>query len=427
MALGSKNSHMSNSNHQVKVLVVTPQYAPDFGPSAPIYTALCEDLARMGCAVTVVTAFPHYAGADAAYPKAHRFLEEERRHGVRIRRTYVYTVPQKSLWRRLLYHASFNLWATWAALRTAKPDIVLADAPTLWSGLPLVVLSILPRVPFIYVVHDIYPDVLVRLGVLSSRRLVQLIERVEQFFYRRASRVSVLSAGFKENLVRKGVPADKIAIIPACVDSEFVQPQPRDNALRQRWGLDGQFVVLYAGNVGLSQGLDSVLDAAQALRGCPDIVFVLVGEGATKPALQALAQERHLGNIRFYPFQAREDVPQVYALADVCLVSLKRDIVVESVPSKTYTIMASGRPIVATVDACTEVGRLLEQAHCGVCVEPENGHALAQAILQLYQDAGLREEMGCRGRAFVVEHYSRQVAAQQYYTLIERGTAGARR
>lgn len=374
----------------------------------------------MGHDVTVVTGFPHYAGSDAWYQHSRRLFEEDRLNGVRIVRTYVYTVPKSSLWRRLLYHASFNIFSTLAALRVGKPDIVLADAPTLWSGLPLLVTAIFPRVPFIYIVHDIYPDVLIRLGVLTNPRLVNLIERIERFFYDRCAQVSVLSDGFKANLVRKGVPEDKIAIIPACIDVEFIRPLPPENELRERWELAGKFVVLYAGNIGFSQGLDIVLEAAKLLIHYPEIVFALVGEGATKSALQAKAAENGLGNVRFFSFQPRENVPLIYALADVCLVSLKRDIIVESVPSKTYTIMSSGRPIIATVDRNTEVGCLLAQAQCGLCIEPENADALAQAILRLFNDDALRNDMGSRGRGFVVEHYSRQVASNQYNTLIQR-------
>ncbi len=404
----------------IKVLVITPQYAPDFGPSAPIYTALCEDLSQMGCEVTVATAFPHYGGSDAWSKRSGRLFEEERLNGVCVLRTYVYTVPKGALWRRLLYHASYNLSSTFASLRVREPDIVLADAPTLWSGLPLLVKSLFPRVPFVYVVHDIYPDVLVRLGALSNSRLINLIERVEGYFYDRSVQVSVLSEGFRDNLVRKGVAEDKITIIPACVDVEFVRPLPRNNELRKRWGLADKFVVLYAGNIGFSQGLDTTLEAAQLLTHHPDIIFALVGEGANKPDLQAMVEEKGVSNVRFFPFQPRDDVPLVYATADVSLVSLKRDIVVESVPSKTYTIMASGRPIVATVDRNTEVGHLLDRAQCGFCIEPENPDALAQVIMKLYEDGPLRADMGERGRAFAVEHYSRQVAAKQYHSLIER-------
>ncbi len=405
--------------HPGKVLVITPQYSPDIGPSVPIFTALCEDLQKMGYEVTVVTAFPHHTGAEVLHPDKTGWIQEDKLNGVRILRTYVYSVPKSALWRRLLYHASYNVFSTLAALRVRKPDIVLADAPTLWSGLPLLVKAILQRTPYIYIVHDIYPDVLQRLGIITNPRVIRGIESIEHFFYSRSAQISVLSGGFKDNLLGKGVPAAKIAVIPACVDVEFIHPLPKENELRERWGLSGKFVILYAGNIGLSQGLEAVLEAARLLIHNPDIVFVLVGEGATKPALQKLADKNSLSNVKFFPFQPRQEVPTIYALADICLVPLKRDIVVESVPSKTYTIMASGRPIIATVAGDTEVSHLLDQAQCGICIEPENPEILVEAILKLYEANELRNEMGRCGRAFVVEHYAKQVASKKYDMLIQ--------
>ena len=389
----------------IKVLVITPHYAPDFGPSAPIFTALCEDLCNLGCDMTVVTGFPHYGGADALLHPSNRFFEEERRNGVRVLRTYVYAVPKGALWRRLLYHGSFNVFSTLAALRIRNPDIVLADAPTLWSGLPLIMKAVLPRVPYIYIVYDIYPDILSRLGVLTNPKMLGAIERVERFFCGRSAQVSVLSPGFKENLVRKGVPPEKITIVPACVDTDFVRPMPRQNKLRERWGLTDKFVVLYAGNIGFSQGLEMALKAAALLSDHPEIALVLVGEGASKPALEALAAEHVLTNVKFFPFQPRDDVPLVYGLADVSLVSLKADVVVESVPSKTYTIMASGRPVLAAVDEATEVGHLITEVGFGLRVEPGDAKALVQAILRLYSDEAMRNEMGMRGRTYAAEHF----------------------
>ena len=403
-----------------KILLITPLYAPDFGASVPIYTALCEDLAQLGYDVNVVTGFPHYGGSEVYYKQNKKLFAEEQLNGVRVIRSYVYKVPKSSLWRRLLYHASFNLFSAIASLRVSKPDIILADAPTLWSGLPLLVKSILPGVPFIYIVHDIYPDVLVRLGVLNNPQIVKFIGNVERIFYDRAAQISVLSDGFKDNLLQKGVPDNKITIIPACVDAEFIQPFPKENKLYHQWDLNDKFVVLYAGNMGLSQGLETVITAAKLMRKNEEIVFIFVGEGATRPDLEAMAKESNLTNVKFYPFQPREDVPMIYGLADVCLVSLKRDIVVESVPSKTYTIMASGCPLLATVDQDTETGRLINITHCGLCVEPENPEALANAILQLYQNEALREEMGRNGRDYILEHFSRQVATRLYQSLIQQ-------
>lgn len=401
------------------ILVVTLQYAPDFGPSAPIYTALCEDLVQLGYDVTVITGVPNYDVREIEPKYRGKLFFEENRNGVRVIRTYVYLVPKKALWGRLLYHGSFNLLATLAELRLKKPDVILADAPTLWSGLPLWVGSVLRKIPFIYIIHDIYPDVLSRLGYLNNPRALKIIGDIEKFYYQRANKVTVISEGFRQNLLHKGVPDEKISIIPITTDVDFIHPLPKNNSLREQWGLQGKFVVLYAGNLGLSQGLETVIEAAKRLSDCPEIQFVFVGAGATKADLQALAEQAHLTNVSFYPFKPREEVPQVYAIADVSLVCLKPEIVVESVPSKTYTIMASGRPIIAAVDANSEVGRLLTEINCGLCTAPGDGNDLAQVILRLYQDQTQLETMGKNGRAYVVANYSRQIAAQKYRELID--------
>jgi colanic acid biosynthesis glycosyl transferase WcaI len=401
------------------VLVVTLQDAPDLGPSAPIFTALCEDLVKQGCDVTVITGVPNYDVNEIDPKYRGKLFFEEERNGVRLIRTYVYLVPKKALWGRLLYHGSFNVLATLAELRLKKPDIILADAPILWSGLPLFIGSVFRRVPFIYIIHDIYPDVLSRLGYLNNPLALKIIGEFEKFYYRRARKVTVISEGFRQNLLSKGVPDEKITIIPITADVDFIQPLPRENGLRKEWGLQGKFVVLYAGNMGLSQGLEVVLDAASQLKDCPEIQFVLVGEGATRPDLEARAAQAHLDNVRFFPFKPREEVPQVYAAADVSLVCLKPEIVVESVPSKTYTIMASQRPIIAAVDASSEVGRLLDQVQCGWATPPGDANALAQAILRLYRDKDQQDIMGENGRRYVVENYSRQMSSEKYRALIQ--------
>jgi colanic acid biosynthesis glycosyl transferase WcaI len=410
---------MQPQKRPIRVLVFTLQYAPDFGPSAPIFTALCEDLQQDGYEVTVVTSFPHYAGSEKWYPHPKKLFTKEERNGVQIIRSYVYNVPKSALWGRLFYHGSYNILAAIIGLHIGA-DIVLADAPTLESGLPLMIRSVVLRVPFIYIVHDIYPDVLFRLGVVRNEKLIKLIDRVEKFFYQKSVQTTVLSEGFKQNLARKGVAEDKISIIPVCVDTDLIKPLERKNELRECWEIEDQFVVLYAGNIGFSQGLEIIVEAARILRDDPKITFVVVGEGAKKEHLQAMIEDYGLANVKIFPFQPREKVPLIYAIADVCLVSLKRDIVVESVPSKTYSILSSGRPLIATVDPDTETGRLIGEAQCGLCVEPENAKALSDAIIKLYKDDDLRTAMGKRGRDFVIERYSRPVVSNQYSSLIQR-------
>jgi colanic acid biosynthesis glycosyl transferase WcaI len=419
MSTSQQTKNPTNKDQKkIEVLVVTTQYAPDFGPSAPIYTALCEDLQQIGCNVTVITAFPHYANAKELFWNSKKLIEESISNGVRIIRTYIYTVPKSSLWRRLLYHASFNFFSTLALLKVKKPDIILADAPTLCSGMALAFKSFIGRTPFIYIVQDIYPDVLERLGVLRNQRILNFIGSVEKAFYKKAACISVLSEGFKENIVHKGIPAEKITVIPVGVDTDFIKPMTRDNELREKWDLENKFVVLYAGNIGFSQGLETIVHTAKLLNDQADISFVIVGDGSMKGQLQAMAKESGLSSVKILPFQPRECVPLLYAMADVCLVPLKRDIVVESVPSKTYSIMASGRPFIAAVDKRTEIGQLAEQTHSGIRVEPENSEELSKVILKLKKDNPLRKEMGERGRNYVMETCSRHTAAKQHLELI---------
>jgi colanic acid biosynthesis glycosyl transferase WcaI len=228
----------------------------------------------------------------------------------------------------------------------------------------------------------------------------------------------VLSEGFRQNLIRKGVPPEKLVIIPACVDTDFIRPLAKENKLRNEWGIDHKFIVLYAGNLGYSQALDELVQAAKLLTDHPNIAFVLVGEGVAKAGLQRMVLEMGLSNVLFYPFQPTEDLPYVYAIADVSIVSLKSDIVIESVPSKTYTILASGRPIIAAVDRETEVAKMIAQAQCGIRVEPGDVAGLAEAILASYTNSNKFATFGERGRDFVTRYYSRSVASNQYHNIL---------
>lgn len=402
-----------------RVLLFTPHYAPDYGPSAPIFTCLCEDLVRYGYQVTVICGVPHYAQAERYAQLYPRKLNHEYRSGVDLYRVSVVSTPKKGFGRRLLYHFSFNWNVTLASLRIKKPDVIIGNGPVLWSGLPLLVKAIIPKIPFIYTVFDIYPDVLERLGMIKSRWVTNLIRGVEKIFYRKSSSIVVLSKGIKENLVSYGIDEKKIHIIPSCVDIDLFMPRTDHNPLKENWGLQKKFVVLYAGNVGFSQGLETVLDAAAILSKKSRIEFVIVGDGVNLETLKQKARNDDLHNVQFHEFLPYQEVPDLYAAADACLVTMKPELVVESVPSKTYTIMASGKPVVATVHIESEVGYLLQEANCGICVPPKDSQALSEAILRLYSNKEQRQVMAENSRKYAVQHFSRKVAASRYSDLID--------
>lgn len=405
----------------MRILLVTLYFYPDMtSANAVIMTELAVELARLGHEVTVVTSFPHYADSRIAPEYRGRWLQRDDYQGIRVIRTYLYTSPDKqNLAARLLNYLSFNLFSTFAGLLAGPCDVILVPSPPLTIGLSGWLLGRLKRAPYVYNVQDIYPDIAVRLGILTNPRLIRFFHWLEKFVYHRAAAVTVLSPGFKHNLLAKGVPVDKLHIIPNFVDGDFVRPLPKDNTFARRHGLHDKFVVMYAGNVGLSQGLEVALAAAAEISDLADLRLLVVGNGAAKAALEQQAQQQKLTNVIFLPFQPREIVPDLYATADVGMVSLRQDIGGESVPSKAYTIMASQRPLLAVVSEDTEIRSLIEAAACGLWVRPADPQALAGAIRCLYNNSVWRQQLGQNGRLYVERHHTPQAVASQYARLFK--------
>jgi len=403
------------------ILVLTTYFKPDITANGILLTQLAKQWHKMGHEVTVVTSMPHYSTNRIWDEYRGKLWTRENMDGLDVHRVYLY-VPQSktSLLGRLFNYASFNLLSTAVAITRKKPDVIFVPSPPLTNGISGWLISKRFQSPFIYNVQDIYPDIAIRLGVLKNPRLISLFQRMERFVYRKAKVVSVISEGFRRNLLAKGVPDEKIAVIPNFVDTEFIKPFPRRNDFSRSQNLDDRFVVLFAGNVGLSQDLGTVLAAAEQLVSHPDILFLIVGNGTAKPALEQQVKQKELTNVRFLPFQPHEVVYEMYASADVALAPLKIGITQESVPSKVFSIMAAARPLVASVDEGSDTWDLVHEANCGICVEPENPQALTDAILQLYDDRSLAAEMGSQGRLYVEKHFTKEYVAEQYSQLFRR-------
>ena len=408
----------------MRILILSTYYAPDMSANAVIIAQLSEDLAAMGHELSIVCAFPHY-DTNSIWPKYKRkLLQRERLDQMEIYRVWLHVPREKSgLLGRLFSYVSFNLISSVVGLFLPRHDVILAPSPPLIIGVTAWFLSRLWRVPYVYNVQDIYPDVAVRLGVLTNPAAIRLFKRLERFVYDRASIVSVISSGFRQNLLAKGVPEDKVVVIPNFVDTSFVTPLKKDNAFAREHGLEGKFVLLFAGNVGMSQGLDTVLETAKRLSAHDDMLFLFVGNGVAKAALQQQAEEWGLQNVCFLPFQPRERVPEVYASADVCLIPLRKGIARDSVPSKALTIMAAGRPVIGSVDQGSDIWECICKARCGICVEPESSDELARAIETLYADPAQRDMMGRNGRDFILEHHTRQTVASDYHSVFVKATS----
>ena len=330
---------MTDGTAAVRVCYFNRSYWPDTGATGQLLTELAEDLASVhGMDVTVITGYP-LAQDD------HAVASSERRNGVRVLRARGTTFPTRTFAGRATNYVTYFLSALWIALRLPRQDVAVAltDPPIIG----LAALAARPRRGMVFFCQDIFPEVA---GLLSedfhSPLVNNLLDWVNRFLLRRAVRVVVLGDTMASRLIHgKGADAAKMTVIHNWADTTAIVPSPKDNPFARAHGLHDRFVVLHAGNIGLSQNLDVVIDAAAALQSRPDIVFLFIGDGQRRPALEAAARARGLDGVRFLPFQPRDQLRWTYASSDVCLVSLKPGLAGYIVPSKLYPILAAGRPV----------------------------------------------------------------------------------
>lgn len=400
----------------MRILMIAPHYAPDLGPSAPLFTMLAVGLVRRGHQVTVLTTVPHYPTGRVPVEYRINRIQRSIEDGVEVVRVPIPSIDRTNLAKRLLQFIFYQLGATWEGIRR-KYDVVFSANPALWVWLPFACLAAYRKKPSIYSVYDVYPNVGVTLGVFRIKPVINAVGRLERYCLDHAELIRILSESFRPGLSALGVPDEKMVLVYDWVDTDLVKPLPRNTPFAQDLHLSDRFVVLYAGNIGLSQGLEHVLTAAESLANFQDIAFVFVGDGAGRELLVSEAKQRGLTNVQFMPFQPRSRLPEVLACADVSLVVLRRGIGSDSLPSKIYSILASGRPILASVDVGCETWKLVERAEAGVCVPPENPQELAKAILSLKQDRDQCKRFGCNGRIWAETHHSPQFAAEQFEKL----------
>lgn len=400
----------------MKLVVVTPHFAPDVAPTGEVTTRICTELVGLGHSLEVITSLPWYRNHRIEPGYEGRIVRREDTPWGRITRISPFPVTDKrNIARRAASFVGFSVAVAALGRRGERVDGVLAVSPPLTLGLAGWSIARARKAPLVFNVQDVYPAIAVELGILTNRRLIQASSRLERICYERADAVTVLSDDLKHNISPRMSDASKLHVIPNFVDTAWITPGPRDNSYRAEHGLEDKTVVMYAGNVGLSQSLDLVLDAASALANFPDLVFVINGGGAARAALERKA--RHMPNLKFVDMQPAARLPELLAAADVHLVPLKRGLARSSVPSKTYSILAAGRPLVASVDEGSEVTRILERCGAGLAVPPGDPEAFTKAIRYLVEAPEEAASMGLRGRSFVEAWASPAAVARSYADL----------
>jgi colanic acid biosynthesis glycosyl transferase WcaI len=407
----------------MNLLVLCPHFAPDLAPTGEVMTQIAEGLADRGHRLHVVTALPWYQHHAIEPGWEGRAVRHEDLPWGRITRVHPFPTDKRNIPARAAAFGGFTALSGLAALLSrSRPDAVLAMSPPLTLGAAGWAVARARRIPFVFNIQDVFPDVAIELGAITDRRVIAVASWLERETYLRADAVTVLSDDLAANVAakiagRRGAAGDpaKVRVIPNFIDTERIRPGERENPYRAEFGLEGKTVVMYAGNVGMSQSLDLVLAAATHLAHDPDVVFVINGGGAARPGLERSAAG--LPNVRFVDMQPKERLAEVAAAADIHVVPLRTGLARSSVPSKLYTILAAGRPVVASVDPGTEVARTVEAADAGIAVPPDDAEAFTKALVRLIEAPAEAARMGAAGRRFVERWASPAAVAAAYDDL----------
>ena len=400
----------------MRIIILSQFYAPE---PVPKLHELAHGLRDRGHRVTVVTGFPNYPSGKLYPGYALRPWSVTTVNGIRVVRLPLFPDHSGSIRRRIVNYTSFGLsgailgpWLCGAA------DVLYVWHPPLTIGLAALAISMTRHLPFVYAVHDLWPEMAVASGMLKDGLTVRMLERFERFVYRRAAVVGVVSPAFVDHLAAKGVPRDRMEILTDWVDDSMYRPVLYDRDLAGRLQMAGKFNVVFGGQFGVAQHLETLLEAAQLLMSRPKVQFVLVGDGVEHGRIKRKAVDMGLTNIRFLGRYPAEEMPAIYALAEVLLIHLKADPAFRmSIPGKTYAYMAWGKPILAAVGGVTS--DIIANNSAGLTCSPEDPQAMAQAIVKfLEMSADERERIGGAAREAAVAQYARTVVLDEHERVL---------
>ncbi len=407
----------------LKVIVFCPHFDPDTAPTGTVMTRIVAELASRGHELHVVTSLPWYRDHAVAPGWGGALRRVERTSWGSVTRLHPFPGDDRAnLVRRALGFVAFSLLALvqgcWVAGPCRKVDAVLAMSPPLTLGPTAWLVARVRRARCVFNIQDVFPDAAVRTGAITNRRVIAAASWLERVTYQAVDAVTVLSDGLADNvkaklaMTRRG-DTSKVAVIANFVDTDVITPGDRMTAYRTEFGIDDGFVAMYAGNIGFSQSLDLVLGLA---RQRPDITVVINGEGSAKSSIEAEAA--NLPNVRIAGYQPMARLSEVLASADVHLVPLRTGLGDVSVPSKTYSILAAARPVIASIDPDSAVDRLLAASGGGITVPPDDLDALVAAVDEVRSDPARRAEMGIAGRAYVERVASPAVVGREYERIL---------
>ncbi len=413
----------------MKILKLSPYYSPEIISSSHLTKDLDKAFVDVGANITIIAPIPTRGLSKKKYKEFRKKKYQEFYDGkIKLYRFFMFREHSFVLL-RIIRYLLVNIIQYQKAIKEKNVDILFSSSTPPTQGLlcSLVKKKINKNnncsLKFIYVLQDVFPDSLVSSSLIKMGSVVWKIGRhIENFTYINADKIIVISNDFKKNLLSKNVPENKIVVINNWIDYNKVQYVKRaQNTLFEKFNLDrNKFYINYCGNIGLSQNFDLLLKVAKRLEPIFDIIFVLIGEGAYKSQIIDKIEKEKICNVKVFPFQPYEDISSVFSLGDIGLIISKPNVGLNSVPSKTWSIMSAERPIIASFDVNSELSKIIVSADCGICVDPNEEDLFYKNIIYLYNNRELIKEMGRNGRKYIIENFSKEITVEKYVEIISK-------
>jgi len=350
-------------------------------------------------------------------PDCDGLFTKQRIDGLTVLRAYTYPSLHRSFVWRVVSFLSFMVASAWAGLRAGPIDVVMGTSPPIFQAVSAWLVAALRRRPFLLEIRDLWPEFAIDMGVLSNPLLIRLSRRLESFLYARATHIMVNSPAYRDYLVDKGILEKKISFISNGVEPKMFYPEDQGNAIRKSLGLEGKFVVTYAGALGMANDIPTALWAASKLKDQDHIRFLFVGDGKERENLERFAAEQHLTNVIFAGSMPKAEMPHILAASDACMAGLQNiPMFATTYPNKVFDYMAAGRPTILAIGGV--IRRVIEESKGGIFVPPGDHQAFADAVLYLEQHRDEGKAMGKAARTYVENHFDRAMQAAQFSTLL---------
>lgn len=404
----------------MRVMFFSDNFRPECCPPASHVYERARLWVAWGHSVTVITTAPNFPEGKVYPGYKNNWRRVENMDGIRVVRVKTFIARNEGFILRVLDYMSFMVSGFLFALFEKKPDVVISTSPQLFTPVAGVFYSMLRRVPHVFELRDLWPASILATGSMKPGRVYKMLECLELFLYHRSVRVEALTPSFKDDLIRRGIPGDKIDVVVSGANLELFSPRPRDRDIERTLGLEGRFVVGYLGTLGLAHGLHNIVDAAELLKDVP-ATFLLVGAGADEARIRQLAAERGLDNIVFVPRQPKEEIPRYWSVCDAGLVHLRdAELFSTVIPSKIFECMAMGLPVIYSGPDGEGSGIVRSQG-VGIVIGPEDPVALARAVTDLMQNDALRQAC-MRNSLAAAPQYSRERHARGTLDVLEHAT-----